>query len=89
MQKKELTELRQQANKLKPTVIIGANGLTNAVHDEIDVALDAHELIKIRVNAIDKEQREAFINTITEKNRAKVVKKIGHTAVLYRKNRKK
>ena len=84
--KKELKQLKAQSHGLKPVVIIGSNGLTDAVHQEIDCALDAHELIKIKINAQDKQQRQSIIDQINEKNQAICVNQIGHIAAFYREN---
>ena len=50
-------ELRKKAYSLKPFVMIGQHGLTDAVLAEIDVSLNAHELIKIRIRGEDKNKR--------------------------------
>ena len=49
--------LRSQAHHLDPVVLLGANGLTEAVMKEIDRALKAHELIKVKVPTDDREGR--------------------------------
>ena len=60
-------ELRSQAHHLDPVVLLGANGLTEAVIKEVDRALDAHELIKIRVPGDDREERdEMFLELIAK-----------------------
>ena len=84
MEKKQLLVLRGKAHKLKPVVIIGANGLTEAVHQEIDIALESHELIKIRVNAEDKASRNAMTREICERHNAQEINQIGHILTLYR-----
>jgi len=50
----DVRKLRTRAHPLKPVVIIGQGGLTSGVMDEINLALDHHELIKVRVNASDR-----------------------------------
>lgn len=82
-------QLKQMAHALVPVVILGAKGLTDAVQAEINHALDAHELIKIRVNAIDKESRNEMIDSICTQQQADLVQAIGHLAVIYRKRQKK
>ena len=67
-------------------VIVGANGLTDNVLNEIEQAVDHHELIKIRLNVADKQQRDAIISEICKKARAELVQKIGHIIAVYRKN---
>lgn len=86
MNKQQLMSLRQQAHKLKPVVIIGTNELTDAVHDEIDCALTAHELIKVRVNARDKQHRELMTQQICDRHHAELVQVIGHIVAIYRKS---
>jgi RNA-binding protein len=81
--------LRGLAHHLKPVVLIGQQGLRPAVHEEIQLALAAHELIKVRVAAADREQRAAMIATITAASGAELVQTIGHVAVLFRRNRDK
>ncbi len=56
-------ELRSQAHALKPVVLIGAEGLTDAVLAEIKVHLGAHQLIKIRVFGDEREERLAILRT--------------------------
>lgn len=81
-----LKNLNTRAQQLRPVILIGSNGLTESVHHEIDAALLAHELIKIRVNAGSKENRQAMISEIAEKHHATIVQIIGHVLVIYRPN---
>ena len=53
----EKKALRKKAHSLKPVVMIGQHGLTDAVLAEVDIALNAHELIKIRIRGADKNKR--------------------------------
>ncbi len=78
-------ELKGRAHHLKPIIIIGSEGLTPGVHNEIDRALNDHELIKIRVNANDREERKALTTMITEHHRAELIGSIGHIFIIYRK----
>ena len=77
-------ELRKKAYLLKPFVLIGQHGLTDAVLAEIDVALSAHELIKIRIRQSDKNLRNAHCIKIKEQLGAEVIHQIGFITVLYR-----
>lgn len=77
-----------KAQTLKPVVMIGGNGLTDNVLNEIDIALTAHELIKIRISAADRETRDLLIATICEKSHSELVQKIGHVISVYRKKTK-
>jgi RNA-binding protein len=78
--------LRGQAHHLKPVVIVGQHGLSENVIAEIEGALDAHELIKVRLNADDREDRREMIERIAAGASAELVQKIGHVAVFFRRN---
>ena len=76
---------KARAHKLEPVVIIGAKGLTEEVFAEIDRALAAHELIKVRAPAADRNEREVFLEKILSKTGAETVQYVGKVFVLYRK----
>ena len=76
--------LRGQAHDLKAMLQVGGKGITDALVAEIDLALEHHELIKIKVAAADREARDAMIGELAERTEAAVVQRIGHTAVIYR-----
>ncbi len=82
-------ELKAKAHKLKPIVLLGSNGLTEAVHKEIDRALYDHELIKVKIATNDRELKKAIYNEICETNHAEPVQLIGNIVVIYRKNEDK
>lgn len=81
-------KLKAQAHALNPVVMIGQAGLTPAVLKEINLALDTHELIKIRIRA-ERDERNALSLQICADTEAELVQSIGQIAVLYRKNPKK
>ncbi|MGL5003709.1 MAG: YhbY family RNA-binding protein, partial [Casimicrobium sp.] len=76
--------LRAAAHHLDPVVMIGDKGLTAAVLHEIDIALAAHALIKVRVASDDREQRVAFMNDICAKLACESVQHLGKLLVLWR-----
>ncbi|MEG3191957.1 ribosome assembly RNA-binding protein YhbY [Lysobacter sp. D1-1-M9] len=76
--------LRGQAHDLNAMLQVGGKGITDALIAEIDLALEQHELIKIKVAAADREARQAMIAELAERTDAALVQRIGHTAVLYR-----
>ncbi len=76
--------LRGQAHGIKAMLQVGGKGITDALVAEIDGALEHHELIKIKVGASDRDERDAMIATLVERTRAALVQRIGHVAVLYR-----
>lgn len=77
--------LRAKAHNLRPVVITGQHGITPAVLNEINLALDHHELIKVRVNAGQREERQAMITQICAETTAELIQAIGHIITLYRK----
>jgi len=86
---KELTPagrqtLRGCAHRLDPVAWIGAEGLTAAVLAELERALRAHELIKIRVMAGDGDARERLLGEICAATDSSPVQHIGKVLVVYR-----
>ena len=77
-------ELKKKAYSLKPIIMIGQNGLTDAVMNEIDVALNAHELIKVRAKGSDKDERAEQCLRMQEKLNVDIIHRIGFVTVLYR-----
>jgi RNA-binding protein len=77
-------EHRSSAHHLDPVVMIGGGGLTPAVEKEIDLALNAHGLIKIRVFSDDRSAREAMFASLTDKLGAAPIQHIGKLLVLWR-----
>jgi len=80
------SELRAQAHKLDPVVIIGDKGLTEEVVAEIDRSLKAHELIKVRAATDDRDARELWMEKICERLDAEAIQQIGKILVVYRQN---
>ncbi|MBK5969573.1 RNA-binding protein [Thiorhodovibrio litoralis] len=83
---KERRWLKQQAHHLKPVVMLGQHGLTEAVMREIELALSHHELIKTKIAAGDREERDKIIAAITQETHAELVQRVGNTASFYRHN---
>lgn len=78
--------LRAESHQLKPVVMIGQNGLTEAVQNEIEIAIEHHELIKIRIPASEKSVKKQMIDVICARHNAEPVQVIGNVAVIYRRN---
>lgn len=79
--------LRGRAHALKALLQVGNNGVTDALAAEVDLALEHHELIKIKVSGEDRRDRDAMIADLLTRADASLVQRIGHTAVLYRPGR--
>ncbi|MBY5992691.1 ribosome assembly RNA-binding protein YhbY [Ferrimonas balearica] len=81
---KQKQYLKGLAHKLRPVVLLGANGLTEGVLAEIEQALDHHELIKVKAATEDRETKRAIMDAIARETGAIEVQVIGHVQVLYR-----
>ncbi|WP_420827359.1 ribosome assembly RNA-binding protein YhbY [Halochromatium glycolicum] len=78
--------LKKQAHHLKPIVQLGAAGLSDAVLAEIELALDHHELVKVKVPGGDHDERDGIVTAIAERANADLVQRIGNTACYFRAN---
>lgn len=74
-----------KAQSLKPIVRLGNKGLTETVHQEVDAALKAHELVKIKIQGSTPEIRTTLYDELANTHHAIKIQKIGHIVVLYRK----
>lgn len=80
----ERLALRARAHHLRPVVLLGSAGLTDAVVKEADRALAAHELIKVRIPGDDRDERNAICNQLADRLGAARIQTIGKLLVLYR-----
>jgi RNA-binding protein len=83
----ERKALKAKAHKLDPVVQIGAKGLTDEVIAEIDRALHAHELIKVRAGSMERDARDDAYGSICERTGAEGVQQVGKVFILFRKNK--
>ncbi|MGH6644385.1 MAG: ribosome assembly RNA-binding protein YhbY, partial [Bradyrhizobium sp.] len=81
---KERQALKARAHGLRPVVLLGNAGLSAPVMKEIDRALAAHELIKVKVPGDERDEREALFSSVAEALSAARVQSIGKVLVLYR-----
>jgi RNA-binding protein len=81
---KERQQLKGEAHRLNPVVLLGAEGLTDAVVKEVDRALTAHGLIKVRAPGDDRAEREQIFADLAERLSAGRVQAIGKILVLFR-----
>lgn len=80
---KQRKQLRAIGHRLNPVVIV-SNGVTEGVIAEIDRALKDHELIKIRINAADREEKQEQVAAICKKLGAELIQMAGHIALIFR-----
>lgn len=78
--------LRAAAHHLNPVVSLGQQGLTEAVLKEIDRALKAHELIKVKLHGIERDDRDQILTEICAALTCQPVQHIGKMFVLWREN---
>lgn len=84
-QKKQFKSI---GHHLKPVLIVAENGLTEGVLAELDRALNDHELIKVKINLAEREDRQAVIAELCEIASCELAQVIGKMALIYRKNPK-
>ena len=76
--------LRSLAHDLKPVVMVGQHGLSEAVFAELKSSMTIHELIKIKVRAESREEKQQIIDKIVAFSKAAIVQVIGGVLVIYR-----
>ncbi|MEQ1558274.1 MAG: YhbY family RNA-binding protein [Methyloglobulus sp.] len=81
-------KLKSQAHSLKPVIIVGQAGCTDAVLAETEIALNTHELIKIKIRA-ERDERNLIRDKMCATTGATLIQSIGQIAVIYRLNPKK
>lgn len=84
----DIRYLKALAHHLKPVVMLGNQGLTPAVLREIAINLDAHELIKVKIQGADRDERDAVLKQICKELDAQAVQHIGKLLILWREGKK-
>lgn len=80
----DIKQLRAISHKLKPVVTIAGNGLSESVAAELERALADHELIKVKLAAGSREQRDALVGELCARTGAELVQRIGNVVVILR-----
>lgn len=81
--KKQVKYLKGLGHHLKPVLMIGKHGFTDNVKAEFERVLESHELVKVKVNIEDKEEREPILSSLENAVSCKRVGSIGKTALFY------
>lgn len=81
---KERAHLKARAHALEPVVQIGGSGATDRVVAEVERALTAHELIKVKVSSNDRDERVAVGDEICARTEATAVHRVGKVLILWR-----
>ena len=85
----QIKHLVTLAHHLKPVIMVGQNGVTENLLNELTIALDHHELVKIKIAGEDRDSRNEMIKQLCENSAAEKVQAIGKTLTLFRRNPKK
>lgn len=88
MKEPSLRELKARAQKLKPVIHVGHDGLTDAVIAALDQALEDHGLVKVRFTD-HKTERKQLCGELAVRTSARPILQVGHTLTLFRDSRKK
>lgn len=78
--------LRELGHKLKPVIQVGDAGISDALFREFDSTIGHHELIKVKVRTADRDERDRLIDELCRRGAATLVTRVGHTALIYRRN---
>ena len=88
MTPRQRQHLKALAHKRKPVVLVGNAGVTAPLLKELEIALERHELLKIRLPGVEREERTKMVQSICDVTGAEAVQEIGRVAVLYRRAKK-
>jgi RNA-binding protein len=89
LSEKQRKYLRGLAHGRDPIVMIGQSGLTPAVTNELDIALSAHELVKVRARVGDRDERDLILDELAKSTNSTLVQRIGNVGVFYRPSKDK
>ncbi len=81
--------LRRLGHDLKPLIMVGDAGLTEALMAEYNSTLAHHELIKVKLRGADRESRDAMIASLCDEHSTELIQRIGNVALIYRPNHDK
>lgn len=86
LNKQQKKQLKAIAHKIKPVVTVGQHGMKESINDELEIAIEFHQLIKLKVSVGDRDARDAIIEDICKKHRVELVQRVGNIAILYKRN---
>ena len=89
LSKNQIKHLVSLAHHLKPVIMVGQHGVSENLLKELEIALDHHELVKIKIAGEDRDSRQQMIQQLCEASGAQTVQAIGKTLTLFRRNRQK
>lgn len=86
LDKTQIKQLKALAHKLKPVVMVGQHGMKDSINDELAIALNFHQLVKVKINLGDRSERDILVTELCKSHKSELVQRIGNIAVLYRRN---
>jgi RNA-binding protein len=89
LSKSQIKFLRGKCHALNPVIMVGQKGLTPPLLKELDIALDQHELVKIKITAEDRETTLGIMDELCAREGTERVQVIGKTLTLFRRNSQK
>jgi RNA-binding protein len=89
LSEKQRKYLRGLAHGRDPIVMVGQSGLSPAIVSELDTALGAHELVKVRARVGDREIRDAALEQLAAQTSSALIQRIGNVGVFYRAHQEK
>lgn len=84
LEQAKIKQLRAIGHKLKPVVTVSENGISKGLSNELERALNDHELIKVKFSFEDREAKQQAIELVTQQTQAECVQAIGKVALFYR-----
>ena len=89
LSEKQKKHLRGLAHSREPVVLIGQAGLSPAVVAELETALGAHELVKVRARVGDRDERDRILADLAQQTGSALVQRIGNVGVFYRRHKER
>jgi len=89
LSKPQIKHLRQLAHHAKVIISIGQHGISDNVLNELENALEFHELVKIKIAGEDRDSRQAIIEQLCTQSGAEKIQAVGKTLTLFRRNTRK
>ena len=83
---KQIKQLKSLGHQLNPIVTVGQHGMKESINTELALALDYHQLVKVKVGLGDREKRDELINMLAEHHKALLIQRVGNIALFYRRN---
>jgi RNA-binding protein len=87
LSERQKKHLRRIGHGLHPIVLVGQRGLNPGVVEELRLALEHHELVKLRARAGSREERDAILAELARSTGSELVHQIGNVGIFYRKNK--